>query len=426
MKKSILAASVGTVALAGLAWAAAGGMGFGNFGGNGGGTVLLPASNQSASAASPVVRATPASAAEGFQLAADGKHIVDSYICKFNAGSVGRGNERAEANRAANAAGGRIGHVYDVALQGFSVHASARGVEMMARNNPRIDYCEQDQVMAIVDPIQALAPPSGGGGGTQPVEQTPLGITKVGGGVIYTGAGRAFVIDTGIDLNHPDLNVVPQGNGNDGQSANFVSRESSADDQNGHGSHVSGTIAGIDNLIGTVGVAAGARLVAVRVLDRRGSGSNADVIAGVNYVAKFGVVGDVANMSLGGGVSTALDGAVMAASSKVKFALAAGNDGGDANLHSPARVNSPGQIYTIAAYAATTGAWASFSNFGQPPVDYAEPGVNVFSTWKDGGYNTISGTSMATPHMAGLLLIGLRDGGTVTRVGGDIYTIGVH
>ena len=138
MKKSILAASVGTVALAGLAWAAAGGMGFGNFGGNGGGAVLLPASSQGDAA--PVVRATAAAPAEGFQLAADGKHIVDAYICKFNAGSVGRGNERAEANRAASAAGGRIGHVYDVALQGFSIHASARGVEMMARNNPRIDY----------------------------------------------------------------------------------------------------------------------------------------------------------------------------------------------------------------------------------------------------------------------------------------------
>ena len=402
MKKSILAASVGTVALAGLAWAAAGGMGFGNFGGNGGGTVLLPASSQSAAA--PVVRASPAAAAEGFQLAADGKHIVDSYICKFNAGSVGRGNERAEANRAASAAGGRIGHVYDVALQGFSIHASARGVEMMARNNPRIDYCEQDQVMAIVDPVEVLARP-GGGGGTAPAEITPPGITEVNGGATYTGGGRAFVIDTGIDLTHPDLNVAPQGNGDDGLSANFVSRESSADDLNGHGSHVAGTIAGIKNSVGTVGVAAGAKVVAVRVLDRRGSGSNADVIKGVDYVAKWGVLGDVANMSLGGGVSTLLDGAVLTASAKVKFALAAGNETDDAINHSPGRVNGD-NIYTIAAYSATTDVWASFSNYNVNIVDFAEPGVSVFSTWKDGGYNTISGTSMATPHMAGILLRG--------------------
>ena len=420
MKKSILAASVGTVALASLAWAAAGGMG----NGNGGGAVQLPASSQTAAA--PVVRATAAPAAEGFQLAADGKHIVDSYVCVFRAGAVGRGNERAEANRSANASGGRVGHVYGHALQGFSVNASARGIEMMQRNNPRIDYCEQDQVMAIINPIDAKAPP-GGGGGSQPVEFTPPGITRVGGGATYTGTGRAFVIDTGVDLTHPDLIVAAQGNGNDGLSANFVSRESSANDGNGHGSHVAGTIAGIDNSIGTVGVAAGAKVVAVRVLDRRGSGSNADVIAGVNYVAKFGRAGDVANMSLGGGVSTALDAAVVAAASVVRFALAAGNETDNANNHSPARVNGQ-NIYTIAAFSATSSAWASFSNYGTPPVDFAEPGVSVFSTWKSGGYNTISGTSMAAPHAVGLLLFGgIQNGGSVTRTGAsDSYTIGVR
>ena len=422
MKKSIFAVSVGAVALAGLAWAAASSTGLVK---NGPGTIVLPAFSSAASFA-PVVAASPAAAADGFQLAADGKHIVDAWICVFRAGAVGRGNERAEANRSANAAGGRIGHVYDVALQGFSVNASARGVEMMQRNNPRIDYCEQDQVMAIINPIDAKAPP-GGGGGSQPVEILPPGITRVGGGATYTGTGRAFVIDTGIDLTHPDLNVAAQGNGNDGLSANFVSRESSANDANGHGSHVAGTIAGVDNLIGTVGVAAGAKVVAVRVLDRRGSGSNADVIAGVNYVARFGRAGDVANMSLGGGVSTALDSAVVAAASVVKFALAAGNETDDANNHSPARVNGQ-NIYTIAAFSATTGNWASFSNYGTPPVDFAEPGVSVFSTWKSGGYNTISGTSMATPHAAGLLLFGgIQNGGSVTRTGAsDSYTIGVR
>ena len=416
MKKSILAASVGTVALAGLAWAASGGMG----NGNGGGTVLLPASSSASTAAAPTVQASPAATSDGTQLAADGKHIVDAYICVFRAGGVGRGSERAEANRSANAAGGSVGHVYEHAIQGFSVHASARGVEMMARNNPRIDYCEQDQVMTVIDPVFADARPGGvtvTAGGTQ---QTPPGITRVNGGV--SGAtGTAWVIDTGIDLTHPDLNVDTV------RSKNFVTRESSPNDLNGHGSHVSGTIAAKDNTEGVIGVAAGAKLVAVRVLDRRGSGSNSDVIAGVDYVGANGALGDVANMSLGGGVSTALDTAVINASSKVKFALAAGNDGGDANLHSPARVNGP-NIYTIAAFNAPNGAWASFSNYGKPPVDYAEPGVNVLSTWKAGGYNTISGTSMATPHMAGLLLLGgIRDGGSVTRTGAsDSYIIGVH
>ena len=419
MKKSILAASVGTVALAGLAWAAAGGMGFGNFGGNGGGAVLLPASSQGDAA--PVVRATAAAPADGVQLAADGKHIVDAYICKFNAGSVGRGNERAEANRAASAAGGRIGHVYDVALQGFSIHASARGVEMMARNNPRIDYCEQDQVMAIVDPVEALAGKPGGGGTTLPAQVTTLaGVDRVFGRV--AGAtGTACVIDTGIDLDHPDLNVDVA------RSRNFVSNESSPNDLNGHGSHVAGTIAGIDNGIGTYGVAPGAKLVAIRVLNRRGSGSNSDVIAGVNYAATTAAGCTVANMSLGGGVSTLLDSAVLNASlTGVKFALAAGNETDDANNHSPARVNGQ-NVYTIAAFSATTGNWASFSNYGSP-VDYAEPGVSVFSTWKDAGYNTISGTSMATPHFAGLLLIGsIRSPDSVTRTGAsDSYPIGIH
>jgi subtilisin family serine protease len=415
MKKSILAVSVGTVALAGLAWAAAGGMG----NGSGGGVVLLPATSQSAANPAPLAQPSPAAAGDGTVLAADGKHIVDAYICVFRAGAVGRGSERAEANRSANAASGSVGHVYEHALQGFSVHASARGIEQMQRNNPRIDYCEQDQVMAIVDPLAATAQPGAvtvTAGGTQ---QTPPGITRVNGGV--SGAtGTAWVIDTGIDLTHPDLNVDTV------RSKSFVTRESSPNDLNGHGSHVSGTIAAKDNTVGVIGVAAGAKLVAVRVLDRRGSGSNSDVIAGVDYVGGAGNLGDVANMSLGGGVSTALDTAVLNASSKVKFALAAGNDGGDANLHSPARVNGP-NIYTVAAFNAPNGAWASFSNYGKPPVDYAEPGVNILSTWKSGGYNTISGTSMATPHMAGLLLLGaIQASGTVRGSDGLDYTIGAH
>ena len=414
MKKSILAASVGTLALAGLAWAAASSTGLNK---SGAGTILLPQSSAGAASA-PVVAATPAAAGDGIQLAADGRHIVDSYICVFRAGAVGRGSERAEANRSANAAGGRVGHVYGHALQGFSVNASARGVEMMQRNNRRIDYCEQDQVMAVINPIEALGKP-GGGGGTQPVEITPPGITRVNGG-IGGATGTAWVIDTGIDLDHPDLIVDTN------RSRSFVSTEATADDGNGHGSHVAGTIAGVDNTIGTVGVAAGARVVAVKVLNRRGSGTNAGVIAGVDYVASVGVAGDVANMSLGGGVSTALDAAVVNASTVVKFALAAGNSAADANTSSPARANGA-NIYTIAAFSPHTGLWASFSNFGKPPVDYAEPGVSIFSTWLNGGYNTISGTSMAAPHMAGILLLGgVRNGGTVTRIAGDDYTIGVH
>jgi subtilisin family serine protease len=109
-------------------------------------------------------------------------------------------------------------------------------------------------------------------------------------------------------------------------------------------------------------------------------------------------------MSLGGGVSTALDNAVVVASGSLKFALAAGNESDDANNHSPARANG-NNIYTISAMDEVD-KWAYFSNYGNPPVDYCAPGVRVYSTWKDGGYNTISGTSMAAPHAAGVLLFG--------------------
>jgi len=131
-------------------------------------------------------------------------------------------------------------------------------------------------------------------------------------------------------------------------------------------------------------------------------------------------------MSLGGGVSAALDSAVIAASKNVKFALAAGNESDNANNHSPGRANGA-NIYTVSAFA-DGDKWASFSNYGNPPIDYAEPGVSILSTYKDGGYATLSGTSMATPHLAGLLLAGaVRSGGTVADdPDPNNDTIGVH
>jgi subtilisin family serine protease len=363
----------------------------------------------SLAAVSIAALATPAQA---------GEKIASSYICVFKNDRVAKPDVASKANAAAAAHGGSVSHVYRTAIRGFSANISEAGMNAMRRNNPNIAYCEQDQVMSLVA-VSAKGKP-GGGGTTQPPQEKPWGITRVNGGAAGTFA-TAWIIDTGIDLDHPDLNVDVA------RSRNFVARETSPDDLNGHGSHVSGTIAAKDNTIGVIGVAPGAPVVAVRVLDRRGSGSNSGVIAGVDYVAQNGRAGDVANMSLGGSVSTALDTAVVnAAATGVRFALAAGNESDDANNHSPARANG-NNIYTVSAFAQGD-KWASFSNYGNPPVDYAEPGVSIKSTWKDGGYNTISGTSMATPHLAGLLLAGsIRSGGTVIGdPDGNADTIGVH
>jgi len=345
----------------------------------------------------PCVMSSPAFAQKA------GDKIAGSYICVFN-DAISRGSSQAEANRSAQAANAQLKHVYSAAIRGFAVHASEQGVAHMKANNPNIAYCEQDQVVTVA-PIHGAAPP-GGGGTSQPLQETPWGIARVNGGAAGTFA-TAWIIDTGIDFAHPDLRVDTV------RSKSFLSRDTSPVDQNGHGTHVAGTIAALDNTIGVIGVAPGAQVVAVRVLDRRGSGSNSGVIAGVDYVAANGRAGDVANMSLGGGVSTALDTAVVnAAKGGVRFALAAGNESDNANNHSPARANGT-NVFTVSAFAAGD-KWASFSNYGNPPIDFAEPGVSIKSTWIGSGYNTISGTSMATPHLAGLLLTGsVRASGNV-------------
>lgn len=292
---------------------------------------------------------------------------------------------------------------YQYAVSGFTAQLSESQLERL-KNDERVDYIEQDRIVTLAPPCGTPkggpCDGDGGGGGDTDGQTTPYGITRVGGGI--TSSGTAWVIDTGIDLDHPDLNVDVN------RSRTFFTKgkdSKSADDGNGHGSHVAGTIGAIDNGTDVIGVAAGATLVAVKVLDSRGSGSYSGVIAGVDYVAANASSGDVANMSLGGPVSQALDDAVKnAASTGVKFALAAGNSSEDAANHSPARANGA-NIYTISAIDSND-IFASFSNFGNPPVDFAAPGVGVLSTWKDGGTNTISGTSMASPHVAGLLLLG--------------------
>ncbi len=286
-------------------------------------------------------------------------------------------------------------------IQGIALELTDVEVERL-RNDDKVDYIEQDQMIHVT----MGGPPGGGGGGG--AQETPWGVTRVGGAIDGTNAGTAWIIDSGIDLDHPDLNVDVD------RSQSFLSGNQSdnPDDQNGHGTHVAGTVGAIDNETGVIGVAAGATVVAVRVLDRRGSGSNSGVIAGVDYVGANAASGDAANMSLGGGISTALDNAVIAASSACPFVLAAGNESQHANNSSPARANG-NNIYTVSSMAQGDN-WSSFSNYGNPPVDYCAPGSSVKSTYKSGGYATLSGTSMAAPHVCGILLIGgITTDGTV-------------
>jgi hypothetical protein len=306
-------------------------------------------------------------------------------------------NERSIAPR-------EITHTYVKTINGVSMKLSDQEVEKL-RQDKRIAYIEQDQMFHVT-----MGGPPGGGGGGDPNQTTPWGVTRVGGAIDGSNAGKAWIIDSGIDLDHNDLNVDVA------NSISFLTKggpsAASPDDQNGHGTHVAGTVGAIDNAIGVIGVAAGAEVVAVRVLDKSGSGSTSGVIAGIDYVAVNASSGDAANMSLGGGVSTTLDNAVVAASATCPFALAAGNESQHANNSSPARANGP-NIYTVSSMTSSDN-WSSFSNYGNPPVDYCAPGSSVFSTYKGGGYATLSGTSMASPHVCGILLIGgITSDGTV-------------
>lgn len=344
--------------------------------------------------------------------------IEGSYIVVFDTkitGDLGKkfGNDYKAAKRAVESEAQKmfsenlitdfeIKQSYGKALNGVAAKLSKTDVEKLAKDK-RVKYIEKDQLVTLAA--------GGKPGGGSIVQETPWGITRVNGASSYAGSNVAWVIDTGIDLDHPDLNV----DASRGFNAFTSGRDAGLpDDGNGHGSHVSGTIAAKNNTIGVIGIAPGATVIPIKVLDSRGSGSYSGVIAGVDFVAAHGSSGDVANMSLGGPISQALDDAVLAASNKgIKFALAAGNSSVSATTSSPARVNDP-NIYTISAMSIGDN-WASFSNFGNPPVDYCAPGVSIKSTWKDGGYNTISGTSMASPHAAGILLFGnFSTGGTVS------------
>ena len=314
--------------------------------------------------------------------------IPDKYIVVLKSG--------AQASVVASRHGVVAENTYSSAVQGFSGRLTLRQLLALALDG-QIAYIEEDQLVRISN------------------DTVPPGIVRVGA----TGNSKALIdgsnlesvnvdiaiIDTGIQLNHPDLNVF--------RNVSYVAGARTGNDDNGHGTHCAGIAAARDNNAGVVGVAPGARLWAVKVLDRTGNGTISNVIRGVDYVTANAASIEVANMSLGGGNSATLNNAIANSVARgVVYVVAAGNSNLDAANSSPA--NSP-NVICVSAIVDTDGipggfgpstvygaddTFASFSNYGAV-VDMAAPGVNILSTYIGSAYAPMSGTSMAAPHVAG-------------------------
>ncbi|MGW0906371.1 S8 family peptidase [Streptomyces sp. NPDC002853] len=280
--------------------------------------------------------------------------------------------------------GGSVKKTFKSALDGYTVELSAAEARRLAAD-PAVASVEQNRTVRA-DATQSNAP-----WGLDRIDQTSLPLSGTYTYPDTAGSGvTAYVIDTGVRISHSEIS----GRAVNGYDA--VDRDNIAQDGNGHGTHVATTIAGK-----TYGVAKKAKIVAVRVLDNNGSGTTAGVIAGIDWVTGNHTAGApaVANMSLGGGASTTLDNAVKnSIADGVSYAVAAGNEGVNASSSSPARV--PAAI-TVGA-TSNTDAKASWSNYGSV-LDIFAPGVSIKAGWHTGdtATNTISGTSMATPHVAG-------------------------
>lgn len=318
--------------------------------------------------------------------------IPNRYIVVLEEWATGEPGENSNAEAVASELGivygGKIDKIFKHALNGFSVEMNENQAEKLSED-PRIKFVEED------GEVFANTTQTGATWGLDRIDQRDR---PMDGNYNYTPTGsgvNAYVIDTGIRRTHAQFGgraFVGYDAIGDGQNTN---------DCNGHGTHVAGTVGG-----STYGVAKAVRLYAVRVLNCSGSGSNSGVIAGVDWVKNNHVKPAVANMSLGGGASSALDTAVNnAIAAGVTFAVAAGNDNVDACNSSPARVAN---AITVGS-TTSTDARSSFSNFGTC-LDIFAPGSSITSAWytSDTATNTISGTSMASPHVAGVAALYLQ------------------
>jgi subtilisin len=355
--------------------------------------------------------------------AASGDYIPNHYIVKLQPHI----NAQAASQALANTHNLGVGHVYGHALNGFSAHIPQGRLNAL-QNDPRVVSIVPDEVLYITQPPCGTpnggpCPPDDGdddnGDNTQVI---PTGINRIfapdssfniGGGTANFSGVEVAVIDSGIDGNHPDLNVLGGVNFTGGPSHRWG-------DGHGHGTHVAGTIAALDNNFGVVGVAPGAGLWAVKVCGNSGSCSLSAIIAGIDWVTANANRIKVANMSLGGtgspgscndgGYREAICNSVAAG---VTYVTSAGNSAADAANFRPANFPETITVSALADFDGLPGGLgeptcrndeddtlANFSNYGEV-VDLIAPGVCILSTWTGGGYNTISGTSMASPHVAG-------------------------
>ncbi len=301
-----------------------------------------------------------------------------------------------------------VGHVYTSALQGYSATMTP-AVAAALEATPGVKWVQKDAAVKTT------------------AQSTPTGIDRANADLSPTAKINGVdervnvdvaVIDTGADLSHPDLNIYKAG------AKNCSIGAINANDLHGHGTHVSGTVGAIDNGNGVVGMAPGARIWPVKVLTDAGTGLNSDVICGIDYVTANASKIEVANMSLGGSGTDdqncgntnndAMHKAICkSVAAGITYVVAAGNDSEDAKNSTPAAYD---EVITVSALADFNGkpgggapstcrsdvddTFADFSNFGAD-VDIIAPGVCINSTWMLGGYNSISGTSMASPHVAG-------------------------